>query len=43
MGHKIGNLLAKLKGWHRIATGCDRCASMCRSAVLLGSTIISWL
>ena len=40
MRHRAGNLLAKVKDWRRIGTGYDRCASIFRSAVLLGAAVI---
>ena len=40
MGHRVENLLAKVKDWGRIATGYDRCAPVFLSAVLLWTTLI---
>ena len=36
MGQQVENLFTRLKDWRRIAARYDRCASMFRSAVLLG-------
>ena len=43
MGHKVENLLARLKDWGRIATGYDHCAPIFLSAVRLAATLIFWL
>ena len=42
MGHKVA-CWASLKDWHRIATRYNCCASIFRSAALLGAAVIFWL
>ena len=39
VGHRIGNLFAKLKDWHPIAPGQDRCTPIFLSTVLLAATL----
>ena len=38
----VENLLAKLKDWRRLATRCDHCAHILRSAALLAATVTFW-
>ena len=40
MGHKIENLLSRLKEWRPRATGHDRCGSIFGSAMFLAPTAI---
>ena len=41
MGHKVKNLLGKVKDWRRIAPSYDRCAPIFLSAVFLAAILIS--
>jgi transposase len=37
--HRVENLLARLKGWRRIATRYDRCGELFLSAICTGATV----
>lgn len=41
--HKIENLFAKIKDWHRVATRYDRCAHTFMSAISIAATVCYWL
>ena len=41
--HRIENAFGRLKDWRRIATGYDRCAHACFSAICIAATITFWL
>ena len=39
----IERMFGGLKGWHRIAIRCDRCARTLMSAICIAATLIFWL
>ena len=41
--HKIENIFARLKDWHKIATRYERCADLFLSACALAAAIMFWL
>ena len=41
--NRIEIMFGRLKGWKRAATGCDRCPTVCLSAVALAATALFWL
>lgn len=41
--HRIENMFAKLKDWHRLALNYDRCAHTFFSAICIDATVILWL
>lgn len=41
--HRIGNLLARLKDWRRIATRYDRCGELIFAVICIAATVMLWL
>ncbi len=41
--HKIENMFAKLKNWHRISTRYDRCAHTFKVTITIPAIVIWWI